>query len=174
MDQRNAGNQQSSDCFKEEFQRLQYRRPVKFQCEPHIAARAQKFRAISFPVFPSIQLGRNSIRQLNPFRNYFVVGNSSLNDFALHYLLTFVNHHSNLVENLFQPEYNGQQNHRISYKPGNIHDSSHCINHLHKNNAAIIRRLMRFIAFLETPTQILQWGITERRARERGKYIIPT
>ena len=99
MDQPNAGNQQSSHCFKEEFQRLQYRRPVKFQCEPHIAARAQKFRAISFPVFPSIQLGRNSIRQLNPFRNYFVVGNSSLNDFALHYLLTFVNHHSNLVEN---------------------------------------------------------------------------
>ena len=44
----------------------------------------------------------------------------------------------------------------------------------YKNNAAIIRRLMRFIALLETPTQILQWGITERRARERGKYIIPT
>ena len=52
---------------------------------------------------------------------------------------------------------------------------SHHINRLHKNNAAIIlRRLKRFIALLETPTQILQWGITKRgllaaaREGERG------
>ena len=100
----------------------------------------------------------------------------AIHDFAIHYLLTFVNHDSNVVEN-FNFNTMGNKITGCGYhinQGTSIHDSSHCINHLHKKNAAIIRRLMRFIALLETPTQILQWGITERRARERWKYIIPT